>query len=208
MKKKKYLTLLLGSLIFYLIFMNYSMTKLEKEKYPEVTKRNETTRSKTSEESILNTGVQQPTKVKKQTDRQSEPLPEGAKDSSISITWQELEDKWMEELNSFLLSADYINGESIFTELSKERQKFKVKNDAITAKWQQLHASGIKSGLLVDELEEKSADEIEEYRNEIKRILGPHYLSVKKLYKEYETSIQAYARDPKAPIGVEIGLVD
>lgn len=122
------------------------------------------------------------------------------------VPWEELHQKWLEELKSFLVSISDRDGLRMFKAYAESREKYLNEGNKIGKKNQQLNAIKPLTRKQEDQLAVESSDNFKKSNEMNKKIFGQHYDAVKKLHKEFEESIQVYSRD--MPISLDLSFED
>ena len=112
----------------------------------------------------------------------------------------------MKELKVFLVELDKEKGVEKFNIYSKVRERAFKEMDLNGLRMQHLYASTTVNEALEKKLKEESLDIVERYGKLTHKIFGSDYPKVKQFYKDYEVSIQDYARNES--ISVDFGFED
>ena len=119
-----------------------------------------------------------------------------------AVPWEELNERWMEEVKTLITGLDPETGENRFHAYSVVRKKWDEYNKLHSEKTK---AAGKKSN---DKLDQEWIKAFDVYKQQTKLIFGKHYLEVKRLNTEFTESIQSYGRDPQVPIGIEPAFLE
>lgn len=120
------------------------------------------------------------------------------------VPWEEIQKLWMDELRDFITSVDSVEGEAIFQSFLIEKRRFNEEEKLIGKKLNKMWQQKPLDRKLQKKLFDESADSIERYKRNTKKIFGKHYLKVQKFSEEFNHSIQLYSRD--MPVSVEIAF--
>lgn len=120
------------------------------------------------------------------------------------VPWEELHEKWLEELKGFLISISDKDGQRMFNEYLEARENYLKEDTRLGEKYQQIHSSKVFDRKKEDQLAVESAEVFDKATEVNKKIFGQYYPSVKKIHKEFEDSIQVYSRD--MPISLDFGF--
>lgn len=120
------------------------------------------------------------------------------------VPWEELHEKWLEELKIFLISINDKDGQRMFNEYLEARENYLKEDARLGEKYQQIHSSKIFDRKKEDQLAVESAEVFNKATEVNKKIFGQYYSAVKKIHKEFEDSIQVYSRD--MPISLDFGF--
>lgn len=122
------------------------------------------------------------------------------------VPWQELNEKWEEELKGFLISISETDGLKMFNSYVDARKIYLKENDKLGEKYQKIQNTTPVDHIKEDQLAVESAEVFKNATQINKRIFGQHFSSVKTFHKEFEESIQVYSRD--MPISLDFGFDD
>lgn len=204
--KKILLILIFVSLLIAIIFsLNSKPTVVESpiENTPQVTS------APTNAEVQKNSG--KVLAVMPQEYNKEEPRP-----SEGSVPWEELDEKWMEDLKTFIIGLDPETGANRFHAYSVIHKKWNDYNKVFTkeankfvTKYRTLDSPPIYSNnKAYDKLTQEWSMAFENHRQQTKLIFGKHYADLKKLNAEFTDSIQGYGRDPEVPLGNDPAFLD
>ena len=111
------------------------------------------------------------------------------------VPWQELNEKWNEELKSFLISINDREGLRMFNAYADARIGYLKEDARLGLKYQQIQASKPVDREKEDQFAVEANEVFKKAAKVYKKIFGLHYNAVKKFYKEFEKGIQVYSRD-------------
>lgn len=124
--------------------------------------------------------------------------------NSSQIPWEDIQQLWIDELSVFITSVDPVEGEAILQTFLKEKARFNEEEKIIGRKLEKMWQQKPLNRDLQNKLAAESADAIDRYRNNAKKIFGKHYQAIHKFSEEFNQSIQVYSRD--MPVSVEIAF--
>jgi hypothetical protein len=122
------------------------------------------------------------------------------------VPWQELNEKWNEELKSFLITINDRDGLRMFNAYAEARIKYLKEDAKLGEKYRQIQNSKPVDNVKEDQFAIESAEVFKKATEVNKKIFGKHFIAVKKFHKEFEESIQVYSRD--MPISLDFGFDD
>lgn len=120
------------------------------------------------------------------------------------VPWEELHEKWLEELKGFLISISDKDGQRMFNEYLEARENYLKEDKRLGDKYKKIQTSEKFDRKKEDQFATESADVFNKATEVNKKIFGQYYSSVKKIHKEFEDGIQVYSRD--MPISLDFGF--
>lgn len=128
------------------------------------------------------------------------------KNSETQVPWEELHQKWLEELKTFLVSINEKDGSKMFKAYIESREKYLKEDNRLGKKYQKLSSFKPLTLKQEDQLAVESSENFRRANERNKKNFGQHYDAVKKFYREFEDSIQVYSRD--MPISLDLSFED
>lgn len=116
-----------------------------------------------------------------------------------SVPWDDLSNKWNEELRDFIKGIDSQNGEKMFKEYVQSKKDFEKQIKIISEQLAKTYHYDEKKDDITfidkkkyDKLNDQINDEHLILTRKTKKIFGKHYSQVNEYYKGFKQSIQAY----------------
>lgn len=115
--------------------------------------------------------------------------------AEYQVFWNEINEKWNEELKNFLISLGQGEGLRMFNAYVESHKRFLKEQDRLARKYQKINAIKPLSEEQHDLFGAENSKNSKKANERNKKIFDQHYNAVKKLHKEFEESIQVYSRD-------------
>lgn len=116
-----------------------------------------------------------------------------------SVPWDDLSNKWNEELKDFIKGIDSQNGEKMFKEYLQSKKDFEKQIKIISEQLAKTYQYDEEKDDITfidkkkyDKLNDQINDEHLILTRKTKKIFGKHYSQVNEYYKGFKQSIQAY----------------
>lgn len=116
-----------------------------------------------------------------------------------SVPWDDLSNKWNEELKDFIKGIDSQNGEKMFREYVQSKKDFEKQIKIISEQLAKTYHYDEKKDDITfidkkkyDKLNDQINDEHLILTRKTKKIFGKHYSQVNEYYKDFKQSIRAY----------------